>query len=101
MSWVRAADDDGLVRVVDVDAFQTGQHRQGGMLPELVRCALENVVGEMKIDDAVGFAVLELHAAHENIFRRELALVLVRSVGSQRWIAHLDALKDIVLDRID
>lgn len=60
---VGTANDDGLMRVLDVDVFPARNHRQGGLLTEHVRRALVEGVGEVQVDDPVGLGVLVLDAA--------------------------------------
>src|SRR5262249_60688607 len=85
---IGAADDDGLVRVSYSHAPQAGEHGEGRMLPELPWRPTEDFVCEMQAYDAVGFAVLELQAAHENGSRRDLALVLGKD-GRRSRIVYL------------
>ena len=68
------ADDQGLVGVADPNSRHFRQNRQRGPLPKCLRRPIEDRLGHMGLDEAVGFAVPGLDAFQKNVFVGWLAI---------------------------
>jgi len=87
-----------LMRLLDIGPAERCQNRQRRMRQERVRIAVVDAAFEVEIDDCIGCAVLELHAAQEDVLGRELTLARRQRRQGRRAI-DFDELEDVILDR--